>query len=52
VTLYVYRWAKYRPWKGRVCRVLARGALNSALVRFEDNGERAIVSRNALRRVP
>lgn len=50
-TLYVFRWGKYLPhWKGRLCRVLARGKLNSALVRFEDNGERAIVSRNALRR--
>lgn len=49
-TRYVYRWGKYRPaWKGRACTVLARGKLNSALVRF-DNGERACVSRNALRK--
>lgn len=47
---YVFRWSKYVPWKGRVCRVLARGALNTALVQFEDNGKKAIVSRNALRR--
>lgn len=49
---YVYRWGKYRPeWKGRICRVLARGTMNSALVEFEDNRERAVVSRNALRKV-
>lgn len=33
----------------RRCRVLARGALNSALVEFE-NGQREVISRNALRR--
>lgn len=48
--VYVYRWARYMPWKGRRCRVLARGRLNSALIEFTDNGQRAIVSRNALRR--
>ncbi|MFN7022238.1 MAG: hypothetical protein ACK4WH_13050 [Phycisphaerales bacterium] len=53
MTVYVYRWGKYRPaWKGRRCRVVARGALNSALVECVDNGERAVVSRNALRREP
>jgi hypothetical protein len=35
--------------KGALCRVLVRGAMNSALIEFED-GEWAIVSRNALRR--
>jgi hypothetical protein len=34
----------------RKCRVLARGAMNSALVEFE-NGQREIISRNALRKV-
>jgi len=49
---YVFRWGKYRPeWKGRICRVLARGTMNTAMVEFEDNNERAIVSRNALRKV-
>lgn len=33
----------------RLCRVLARGKMNSALVEFE-NGQREIVSRNAIRR--
>ncbi len=46
----VFRWGKYMPtWKGRRCRVLARGKLNSALVEFE-GGEKAVVSRNALRK--
>jgi hypothetical protein len=49
---YVYHWAnnaKRAALKGRRCRVVARGAMNSALVEFED-GQREIVSRNALRR--
>ena len=36
--------------KGEACRMIARGAMNSALVEFTD-GYRAIVSRNALRRI-
>lgn len=36
--------------KGSRCRIVARGAKNSALIEFED-GERAVVSRNALRKV-
>jgi len=35
--------------KGHECRVLVRGAMNSALVEFDD-GYQAVVSRNALRR--
>lgn len=49
---YVYNWhnnEKRATLKGRHCRVLARGALNSALVEFE-NGQREIISRNALKR--
>lgn len=34
---------------GRRCRVWARGRMNSVGIEFED-GERAIVSRNALRK--
>lgn len=51
--LYVYRWgnnARRAAMKGRVCRVLARGAMNSAMIEFVDNGEVEIVSRNALQR--
>lgn len=36
--------------KGETCIVLARGAMNSALVEFED-GCQAVVSRNALRKI-
>lgn len=34
----------------RKCRVLARGAMNSALVEFE-SGQREVISRNAIRKV-
>jgi hypothetical protein len=46
--LYVYRWNRMQR-KGQLCRVLARGAMNSCLVEFLD-GHRAVTSRNALRR--
>lgn len=36
--------------KGQRCTLLARGAMNSALIRFED-GYLAVVSRNALRKL-
>ena len=36
--------------KGEKCRLLARGAMNSALVEFAD-GYLAVISRNALRRI-
>lgn len=52
--LYVYRWAnneKRATLRGRVCRVIARGAQNSALVEFVDGGQREVISRNALRKV-
>ena len=35
--------------KGRVCMVLAEGALNSVLVQFLDTGEKIVTSRRALR---
>lgn len=35
--------------KGETCRLIARGQMNSALVEFGD-GERAVISRNALRK--
>lgn len=52
-----YRWAwcqsAHRVFdrcrKGEPCAVVARGAMNSALVEFED-GYRAVTSRNGLRR--
>jgi len=36
--------------KGQPCRILVRGAMNSALIEFED-GAQFVVSRNALRRI-
>jgi hypothetical protein len=52
VALYLYRWKSKYPRtldrKGQLCRVLARGRMNSALIEFQD-GFRAIVSRNALK---
>lgn len=51
---YIYRW-KNNPKRarlfGRQCVVLARGKLNSCAVMFLDNGQREIVSRNALKKV-
>lgn len=49
VQWYVYRWNRMGR-KGHVCRVLARGTMNSCLVKFED-GFQAVTSRNALRKV-
>jgi hypothetical protein len=54
MTLYHYTWRnnpKRATLYGRLCKVLARGKMNSALVEFE-NGQREIVSRNALRVSP
>ncbi|MGB8645068.1 MAG: hypothetical protein WCF84_07510 [Anaerolineae bacterium] len=54
MTLYIYRWRnnpKRATLYRRACRVLARGAMNSALVEFVDNGQREIISRNALAKV-
>ena len=51
--LYTYCWAnnpKRRGMKGRLCRVLKRGTMNSAMIEFIDNGQREIVSRNSLRK--
>jgi hypothetical protein len=49
---YIYTWknnSKRETMFGRICRVIVRGKLNSALVEFVDNGQREIVSRNALK---
>lgn len=47
---YVYFWNRMDR-KGQLCAVLARGKMNSCLVKFED-GYTAITSRNAIRRAP
>jgi len=46
-----WRWKKWLPDRfGQLCRVLAVGKLNSALVEFED-GYKVITSRYEVRRV-
>jgi len=50
--IYIYQWgnnSKRVNLKGRKCRVMRRGKMNSCLVEFE-NGEREVISRNALRK--
>lgn len=52
--LYRYVWrnnAKRVTLCGRLCRVICRGAMNSALVEFTDSGQREVISRNAIRRI-
>ena len=49
---YRYMWGnnpKRKTLKGRKCRVVARGKMNSCMVEFE-NGQREVISRNALRK--
>jgi hypothetical protein len=48
-TLYVYRWDR-QGRKNEICRILARGKMNSCLAEFED-GYQMITSRNAFRRL-
>jgi len=57
--LYQYRFGnnktplgRYRlRFKGRVCRILVRGSMNSRLVEFVDNGKLLNCSGNALRKL-
>jgi len=49
---YKYSWGnneKRKTLKGRLCRVVSRGAMRSVMVEFE-NGQREIVSFRALRK--
>jgi hypothetical protein len=45
---YIYRWNRMGR-KGQACAVLARGTMNSCLVKFQD-GFTMVTSRNAVRR--
>lgn len=50
--VYVYVWgnnSRRAELKGRRCRVLVRGGMNTILVEFLDNGERVTTSRRAVR---
>jgi hypothetical protein len=47
---HIWFWKTHLPErKGRLCRVLARGRMNSILVEFED-GYRVVTSRFAVRK--
>ena len=48
---YYYAWKnneKRQKLYKRICRVVARGRMNSCLIEFE-NGQREVVSRNAVK---
>ena len=47
-TIYIFRWDRHDR-KGQTCLVLARGKMNSCLIKFED-GYTMVTSRNALQR--
>lgn len=47
-----WHWRKWLPERhGQLCRVLATGRMNSALVEFED-GTKVVTSRYAVRKLP
>ena len=51
--IYVYAWrnnSKRATLYGRTFIVLVRARANSALVEFTDNGQREVISRNAIRK--
>jgi hypothetical protein len=50
MTTYSFRWDRHGR-KGQRCVILARGTINSCLVRFDD-GYMMVTSRNALGRSP
>jgi hypothetical protein len=50
---HVYVWgnnSKRAAYRGRACRIVARGRMRSVLIEFED-GERTVTSARALRRL-
>lgn len=50
---YEYRWGNNpvrEGLKGKRCRILARGKMNTCIVEFE-NGENHAISKNALRKI-
>jgi hypothetical protein len=51
---FIFRWgnnAKRAELKGRVCKIVARGKMNTVCVKFTDTGEIVYTSRRALRKV-
>ena len=54
MTLYRYSFKNCEERQklfGRVCSVIARLAMNSCIIKFQDNGQIECVSRNALCKV-
>jgi len=50
--MYIYTWGnneKRKTLKGRRCRIIRCGKINSVMIEFED-GSREITSRNAIRK--
>ena len=48
---HYWRWKRWLPHRyGQLCRVLAVGKLNSALIQFED-GHKVLSSRYAVRKI-
>jgi hypothetical protein len=50
--LYVYAWGnnlKRKTMKGRRCRIVVSGRMNSCMIEFLDNGQRELVSQNSVR---
>lgn len=53
IQVYVYSWAnnpKRKELKNRECVVICRGKMNSCLVKFIDNNQMEVISRNAIRK--
>ena len=53
-TLYTYFWQNNpvrKKLKGRTCRVLKVGKMDTVLLEFPDTGERVTTSRRAIRRL-
>ena len=47
----VFRWgnnSKRATMKGRECKIITRGKMNSICIEFLDNGQREIVSRRSV----
>ncbi len=50
---YVYAWGnnpKRISMKNRLCKIIARGKMNSVMIEFMDNGQTELVSRRSLKR--
>lgn len=51
--VYLFAWGnnpKRKTMKGRACKVISKGRMNSICIEFTDNGQREIVSRNSIQK--